>query len=680
MALEDVGLSVQLTAELDRFQQNMRDAGRVVEATTGTMDRATKRAADSFVRLEGTLDPAAKALQRYERDVLKAVVAVDKKAVSDTRGANVIKLLSDQYERSIAKINGSKAAMEGATVASNTFAQASTRGQNSSRQMGTAIQQAGYQVGDFAVQVASGQGVLRPFIQQGTQLVSMFGPWGAVIGAAGATIGAFATAMLNSGDAAGKNKDALELLDEATKALDDTTKSANESARQSALFKLRSAEAAEALTRSEIAAAEAIISRKQAELDATNISGSVLGVNPMAEILSLQLDAAKNKLEDYRGKLDELRPSIQKLRNDLAGLGSDYSRQADDNDKLIAAAQKSQHEFKVTAKTIEIMRGSFAGGEDAARALAERLVTQQEAIDAATKSTDKHSKAVKKMTDTYAEQVKRGDQYIARLAAENVELELKVNGQSDLIPLLKAENDLRDILGRELLPEEERRLKDILATRDKLNKKLAESEALTKASQEAAKEQERIWTHAAENIQDALADAIFSGKNLFQSLKDVALNIAKQIAAAMIFRPIIAPILGGVSGVGAIGGMGGGAGGMMSLGSNLSSIWSALNGPSTLGNTFAMSGIGQWLGLSAAPASGVGPIGLTGIGSTVAGIGNLLGAGGIGAGIGSIWGGLGLGNSMGSSIGGAIGGAIGSRRSVRQQSAARHVCADRHRP
>src|SRR5690606_15489147 len=60
----------------------------------------------------------------------------------------------------------------------------------SARQAGQAVTMAGYQVGDFAVQVASGQGAMRAFIQQGTQLVQFFGPWGSVIGATVAVLGA----------------------------------------------------------------------------------------------------------------------------------------------------------------------------------------------------------------------------------------------------------------------------------------------------------------------------------------------------------------------------------------------------------------------------------------------------------------------------------------------------------
>jgi hypothetical protein len=84
-----------------------------------------------------------------------------------------------------------------------------------SGRMGHAVQNAGFQVGDFAVQVASGGGVMRPFIQQGTQLISMFGPWGAVIGAAGAIVGALGMAFLGAGEEAATFRDRADDLNDA---------------------------------------------------------------------------------------------------------------------------------------------------------------------------------------------------------------------------------------------------------------------------------------------------------------------------------------------------------------------------------------------------------------------------------------------------------------------------------
>jgi hypothetical protein len=45
------------------------------------------------------------------------------------------------------------------------------------------MQQAGYQIQDFIVQVQGGQSALVAFSQQGSQLAGAFGPGGAVVGA-----------------------------------------------------------------------------------------------------------------------------------------------------------------------------------------------------------------------------------------------------------------------------------------------------------------------------------------------------------------------------------------------------------------------------------------------------------------------------------------------------------------
>ncbi|HBR4686816.1 TPA: phage tail length tape measure family protein, partial [Klebsiella pneumoniae] len=80
------------------------------------------------------------------------------------------------------------------------------------------MQQAGYQVQDFVVQVQGGQSALVAFAQQGSQLAGAFGPGGAVLGAVIAIGSAVAGTLVAS---LGKGKDALEALQDATKALDD---------------------------------------------------------------------------------------------------------------------------------------------------------------------------------------------------------------------------------------------------------------------------------------------------------------------------------------------------------------------------------------------------------------------------------------------------------------------------
>ena len=65
----------------------------------------------------------------------------------------------------------------------------------------------GAQVQDLAVQIGGGTSALRAFSQQGPQILSAFGPWGAVVGAGAAVVGALAGAVL------GFNKDVKETPD-----------------------------------------------------------------------------------------------------------------------------------------------------------------------------------------------------------------------------------------------------------------------------------------------------------------------------------------------------------------------------------------------------------------------------------------------------------------------------------
>ena len=86
------------------------------------------------------------------------------------------------------------------------------------------LQQAGYQIGDYAVQVANGTSKMQAFGQQAPQFLQIFGPIGSVVGAAVAVFAAFGVAAQKtaqaSADATPKimaYKDALKnLSDQAT--------------------------------------------------------------------------------------------------------------------------------------------------------------------------------------------------------------------------------------------------------------------------------------------------------------------------------------------------------------------------------------------------------------------------------------------------------------------------------
>ncbi|HCJ9893801.1 TPA: tail protein (tape measure) [Escherichia coli] len=81
----------------------------------------------------------------------------------------------------------------------------------------TSMQQAGYQVQDFIVQVQGGQSALVAFAQQGSQLAGAFGPGGAVIGSVIALSSVLAGVLITSLNG-GKN--AMDALKDAAEAMD----------------------------------------------------------------------------------------------------------------------------------------------------------------------------------------------------------------------------------------------------------------------------------------------------------------------------------------------------------------------------------------------------------------------------------------------------------------------------
>ena len=79
----------------------------------------------------------------------------------------------------------------GTAVATNKFAKG-------------AMQQAGYQIADFAVQVQNGTSAVQAFGQQGSQMLAVFGPAGAILGAVVAVGSALTTVLIG---VAGASKD-----------------------------------------------------------------------------------------------------------------------------------------------------------------------------------------------------------------------------------------------------------------------------------------------------------------------------------------------------------------------------------------------------------------------------------------------------------------------------------------
>ena len=86
------------------------------------------------------------------------------------------------------------------------------------------LQQTGYQVGDFAVQVGGGTSVLQAFVQQGSQLFGSVGAGGAILGAGTAIVAALGNAYLKSTDMVKDFSEEIDELTTATKTYTDLVK------------------------------------------------------------------------------------------------------------------------------------------------------------------------------------------------------------------------------------------------------------------------------------------------------------------------------------------------------------------------------------------------------------------------------------------------------------------------
>ena len=106
-----------------------------------------------------------------------------------------------------ADMSGLTSQMGAATQAINQFhaangkaASAFQAGSKSASRFGVVVGQAGYQMQDFAVQISGGQNAMAAFAQQGSQMLGVFGPAGAIAGAALA-VGVLVARLFETGPA-----------------------------------------------------------------------------------------------------------------------------------------------------------------------------------------------------------------------------------------------------------------------------------------------------------------------------------------------------------------------------------------------------------------------------------------------------------------------------------------------
>ena len=184
------------------LEESMRAARERILTDKTLIDQAKKRkkaeedARKETARLTKAYAPARVAADLYQKKVREITQAQKRNIISEKEARQSLALLTKEYA----------AFTKGAATGGNQFAKFNVEtykaNQRIKRFASTGLQQAGYQVGDFAVQLQGGTNAAVALGQQGSQLLGIFGPAGAIAGAGLAIATAIVAPLIDAKDAA----------------------------------------------------------------------------------------------------------------------------------------------------------------------------------------------------------------------------------------------------------------------------------------------------------------------------------------------------------------------------------------------------------------------------------------------------------------------------------------------
>ncbi len=194
----------------------------LLELQQQEFERKAKSAGAAIERLERKYHPLAAAEAKLEKQQLRFNAALEAGTIDAAQHAKGMDLVQREYEQTAERAKR----LTSNVIAMNSSVAAQTGFMTRNRAI---FQQGGYQIGDFAVQVQGGTSALTAFTQQGSQLLGVFGPWGAVMGAVLAVGAPLAGVIWGLGDATEDSKekaktftDRLEEADAALAAMSST--------------------------------------------------------------------------------------------------------------------------------------------------------------------------------------------------------------------------------------------------------------------------------------------------------------------------------------------------------------------------------------------------------------------------------------------------------------------------
>lgn len=663
----------QAAAAAEKLGRATAGMGRQVEES----ERKVVESASGLAKLQRQLDPLERAIVANERAEKTLTRARDLGKISADQYAAAQEKLRQRLEATALAAAKAERAQRAAAASGNSAGLIGAGGKvdvdayrklvdaqdnvgKSSSRMNQALQQSGAQISDVAAQVASGGNAISALGMQLGQLLQVFGPLGAIIGAGITLLGMYAATLFDTSEAAKKAKEAeedwkeaLEFSRQIAEEAEETQKRLNEQKRQSSIdtakdtIKLR--ENTQALLEQEIAAAQAGAARAALMKKGTTAEA--------AGVVDVGTQRAEQRIANMQDQLLKLGASTKEARDALERLlnppdtwnNPELVRQRKEADQAAEAlAKASKEEEARRVKTIdqltieqdERMRllDATRQGEDAITALNRELEAERAARELLGVSTSTQARLIMEANPHIAEQVL----LTQKLTRENYDLQQAIDKEADA---RKAADKARE-------------------------------ESAKKAEREAERYQKEIQ-RSAERISDDVAETIYDGltgkgDSVISWFKSLFRRIAVEALASRIILPIAASVVGAAPGMFGITGSAGsgtaaggsaisGAGGQllqsaggqaMNLMSGAGSAYSTLMGTTLINGTTtgAITQSGSLAAAYSAPSTIAGSAG----GLTV---GGALGAAGVGYAAGGLVGGW-IGNATGSKVAGGAGGAV----------------------
>lgn len=520
--------------KLDELEKKVVAGTQEIDKRTEALSAAEKKYAE---QLKTRYDPVYAAQKRYIAELANIDRAVKLNALNEeTATAAFQKALSDRT-----------AAIQRAAGLNNTLAGSNEMAAASGRRLGSAMQQAGFQIGDFAVQVASGQGVLRPLIQQSNQLLGAFGPWGAVIGAAGAVVGALAVEFLEVEDAAKKWTTAQESLN---KALEKTNGLLLSQVGLTAAQQKKAIEEGKTALQKSIQDNTDLIvaAEEEAQKLRVRFSGT-----PTNDKFAQQAARTVSELEE---RITKAREQINKAVEDFATLENEGAvGRSRDSDNSAAAQQDKDR---------------AAAAERGAKIVAEQAEKRKRAETDAEKEAERRRKLIRDAdTDNAAQQdkdrmaaMKRGAEIIKQDEERAQKFERYLVGLESENKLLGVSSEERRLQNALIEAQQQKgsALNDVERQRIETAQKIGEAFRQQKA---VADEIERSFERAFDRIGSAITTMFVEGKASALDFKNVGLAVIGELAQEFIKLAAINPLknalfgtasasLGGASGLGGI--------------------------------------------------------------------------------------------------------------------------------